>query len=175
MHDAYNPRQQRGRGAATTSSNHRSGLSSLATSSSGMPQTMLSRFSLMAGSGGNVASDEALGRSFHYDGRLWLKASASTHVKELWRECEKRLKVWDSNTFCSNDESRAVNEEVGVTYDISLRIHFCPLCRMLSPSTPGPRFSRTPWCRSTWCPESSPRRPWQPGRRSRHPQRTLTP
>ena len=36
---------------------------------------------------------EDLGLIFTYDSRLWLKVSSSRPVKELWRECEKRLKV----------------------------------------------------------------------------------
>ncbi len=30
---------------------------------------------------------------FTYDSRLWLKASSNRQLRELWRECERRLKV----------------------------------------------------------------------------------
>ena len=30
---------------------------------------------------------------FMYDSKLWLKASSNRQFKDLWRDCEKRLKV----------------------------------------------------------------------------------
>ena len=30
---------------------------------------------------------------FVYDSKLWIKASANRQIKDLWRDCEKRLKV----------------------------------------------------------------------------------
>ena len=82
--------RQRGVGGSGGSSQQQPGWrpASAATSAPSRP-TRDSGVTVVGASG----SEEAISRAFSYDGRLWLKASANMHVKELWRECEKRLKV----------------------------------------------------------------------------------
>ena len=42
--------------------------------------------------GGDVDGDD-LQLVFAYDSKLWIKASSDRQAKDLWRDCEKRLKV----------------------------------------------------------------------------------
>ena len=67
------------------------------------PPSLLSAKTPQADASG-ASKEDFIGKAFSYDGKLWLRASASMQVKELWRECEKRLKVHGMLSGASRNE-----------------------------------------------------------------------